>query len=153
QLADDLNSAILRLGHRKIGELAMASATLQVLTKSSLNWIDADVVWRRCLATGPAIEYLYSTAKNAGDDEGLRIAAMLMRMRRVLLGVAFPKLYQRLINRSRQTGASLNSLEREFLVWPPETAVSAYLARTGLSPRLYKPLKHVATAYAELADL
>jgi DNA-binding response OmpR family regulator len=153
QLSDDLHSAILRLGHRKIAELAVTSASLQVLAKSQLRWVDAGTIWRRSVITGKAIEYLHSTATVGSDDEGLFLSATLMPMSRVFLGLAYPELYRQLIERCREKRLSLASLEREALELPPEQALAKYLACAGLSPRLYKPLKHGSTAYAELASL
>lgn len=153
QRIDDLQSAILRLGHRKISELALGSTTLHALTKSALPWIDADVVWRRCLAAGQAIENLNPIAELGGEDEGLYLSAMLIPMSRVLVGLAFPEMYQRLIERCHDGQISLDSLERQTLPLAPEAILAEFLARAGLSPRLYKPLKIAATPYAEIAHL
>jgi CheY-like chemotaxis protein len=153
QRVDDLQAAILRLGFRKIGELALASATLQALTKSVLSWLDADLVWRRCLAAGHAIERLLPTANLGGDDEGLFLSAMLTPMSRVLVGLALSELYERMIRHCAQTGESLGSLERDVLPAPPEAAMAAYLAQAGLSPQLYKPLQNAAAPYARIPTL
>jgi DNA-binding response OmpR family regulator len=153
QLSDDLHSAILRLGHRKIGELALASANLQLLAKSTLPWIDPEVVWRRCLATGRAIEHLYPGAKLGGDDESLFLSAIFMPMSRVLTGLAFPEVFRNSFELCQATGSSLRSLEQETLDFTPEAAMAVYLERAGLSPRLYKSLRHSATPYAKLDNL
>ncbi len=145
QLSDDLHSAILRLGHRRISELAVTSASLHILSKSQLRWIDAEAVWQRCVMAGKAIEHLRATATVGGDDEGLFLSATLLPMSRVFSGLAFPDLYRRLVERCGQTGQSLASLERDALEVPPEQALGMYLEQAGLSPRLYKTLKHGTT--------
>jgi hypothetical protein len=143
----------LRLGHRKIGELAIASANLQLLSKSRLPWIDPDVVWRRCLATGQALEYLRPYARLGGVDEGLFLSAMLLPMSQVFAGLVFPDVYRRMIERCQATGASLPSLEHETFAFRPAEAMAAYLERSEISARLHKPLKHAEVSCSQLETI
>jgi len=153
QRVDDLQTAILRLGHRKICETAMASATLQMLSASVLPWVDANLIWQRCLATGQAIECLHPAAAVGGDDESLYLSALLLPMSRVVTGLAAAELYRQMLVQCQTAEASLASQEHIFLATPPEAVLSDFLAHARLSPRIFKPLKHAGSPYSELCQL
>jgi len=153
QRIDDLQEAISRVGYRQIGHLALAATTMHELTKTALAWIDPDLVWQRSLATSLAIEHLHPTAELGADDEGLFLSSLFVPMSRVLTGLAFPDLYQRMVARCRETSCSLASLERRFLPMSPPRAMAGMLARWNLSPRLIKPLQQSGQQYQELTTL
>jgi HD-like signal output (HDOD) protein/CheY-like chemotaxis protein len=150
---DDLQDAVARVGDRQISEVALAYSTLHSLAAVAPKWINAETVWRRCLANSLIIKELHPAADVGADDESLFISSLLLPMSRLVLGLAFPALYDRLVARCHQTGASLASLERHWLPMPPARAMAGMLARWNLSPRLFKPLQHAALSFHELTTM
>ena len=149
----DLGAAVVRIGTKRIGELAMATAALSGLTVSRLPWIDTGLTWRCSLAAGLAVDRLAEQVGMNADHVGLFLSALMHDLGRVLLGTAYPKEYQAMIAACEQSGTSL--LEQEQCVFPlHHTDVMARVLASWKVPSLvYQPLKHFADTYRHLENV
>ncbi len=150
---EDLQQAIVRVGHHQIAALAMAATAQRAMAAASLPWLDNRLLAARSQASGLAIGHLHPAAEVGADEEGLLLSSLLLPLSRQLLGQAFPDLYPRWIAHCQQARCALASLERRLLPVPPPRAIAGLLARWNLSPKLFKPLQHSGQPYAEIATL
>jgi DNA-binding response OmpR family regulator len=150
---DDIQQAIARVGDRQISELALAKVTICALAKTALPWINPGMTRRRSLATSHVIKRLHSAAELGADDEGLFLSSLLLPMSRLLLGLAFPGLYQQMVVQCLEKECTLTSIEHRVLPIAPSRAMAGVLARWKLSPRVYKPLQQAHQSYQDLAAM
>jgi hypothetical protein len=71
----------------------------------------------------------------------------------MIFATAFPELYQRLLEESRESRCTLASLERRSLPMSVVRAVAGTMARWKIPSRLYKLLQQSALSYTEIATL
>ena len=148
-----LEGAVLLIGHKRIGELALATHALRALTAHSLPWVDAALAWRRSIGAGIAIEQLVAQGGHQGVSDGLLLGAIVQSMGRVVLGSLFPEHYERMLGRCMGTAESL--LEVENRVFPQNHAVimSRLLGQWNIPPMVYVPLTYTLDDYAALDRL
>jgi DNA-binding response OmpR family regulator len=153
QRIDNLRDAVVRVGDCQIGEWARKLSAVRALENKSLDWIDAESIFRRSAATGIVATLINPAARIGADDEGLFVASLLLPMCRALMALAFPEQYQQIVARCLESGFSIASAEREVFPTTPARAVAGTLARWNLSPRIYKPLQHAGQTYRDLATM
>jgi HD-like signal output (HDOD) protein/ActR/RegA family two-component response regulator len=146
----DLAAAVVRIGTKRIGELAVATAALHGLTASRLPWLDVDLTWRRSLAAGLAVERLAAQAGLTGDNAGLFLSALMHGLGRVVLGSVYPELYKAMIAACQQSRTSLLDEERRVFPHDHSAVMARVLESWKVPPRVYQPLKHFSDSYVEL---
>lgn len=149
----NLVQAVVRIGQKRIGELALISNAPFVGARRSLAWMDPNLAWRRSLAAGVAIEYLVDQGNHYGSDGGLVLAATMHLSGRAALGSMYPHMYREMIEKCRCDNISLVELERH--VFPEEhTRVLARLLESwGIPEQVYSPLAQSMESYAAVAQL
>jgi HD-like signal output (HDOD) protein/FixJ family two-component response regulator len=149
----DLEAAVLRIGQKQVGELALASNALAVLTSGMLPWINGQEVSRYSIAASQALEVLVSDGGHRNISNGLLLGVMMHSLGRVALGTLFPQSYDRMLTRCNERNATLSDQE-VLLFGESQTAVMARLLRLWrVPPDAYLPLKYVDDNYASLVRL
>jgi len=59
-----LEEAVVRIGQKRIGDLALATTAMAALTTSVLPWLNTDLAWRRSIAAGVAMDLLLESTRN-----------------------------------------------------------------------------------------
>ena len=149
----DPQAAVVRIGTKRIGELAMATAALASLTASRLPWVDVDLTWRRSLAAGLAVEQLTAQVGLAGDNAGLFLSALMHDLGRVVLGTVYPEQYKAMIAACGKSGTSLRDEEHRVFRRDHCAVMASVLASWKVPPLIYQPLKHFSDSYPELERL
>jgi HD-like signal output (HDOD) protein len=149
----EMERAVMRIGLRRVGELAMATTALTALTTKVLPWMDVSLAWRRSIAAGLAADVLVGKAGLTIDREGLFLSALMHGLGRVALGTLFPNEYSMMIDACRETNQPL--LERETKVFSEshsETMVRL-LEMWDFPSEICEPLKHFLIPYSALRRL
>ena len=149
----DVEKAVVRIGTKRIGELAMAMAALGGLTQTRLPWMNVSLAWRRSVAAGIAIDRLCERKELAANNTGLFLSALMHELGRVVLGTVYTEEYKAMIAACGQTGTSL--LDQEVRVFPARhtDVMARLLAVWKVSPTVYQPLKHVADSFYQLDEV
>ncbi len=148
-----LEQAVVRVGTRRVGELALATTVLSSLTTSVLPWMDVDLAWRRSIAAGLAVDLLVDAAELCSDHEGLFLCALMHGLGRIALGTVFPETYRSMVEKCRASNSPLVDLEREVF---PETAANSMLRLLSIwnvPTAACEPLKHLSDEYTALSHL
>lgn len=149
----DVENAVVRIGTKRIGELAMATAALDGLTQTRLPWMNVNVAWRRSVAAAIAIDRLCERKELAANNTGLFLSALMHELGRVVLGAVYADEYKEMIAACRHSGTSL--LDQEVRVFPMRhtDVMARLLAMWKVSPAVYQPLKHVAASFCQLEQV
>jgi CheY-like chemotaxis protein len=148
-----LDQAVMAIGQKRIGELAITVNALAAVTPATIPWLDLDLAWLRSMAAGVAIEELIEVGKHERLEEGLALSATLYPLSRVVLGAMFPRLYERMISEAWQKGETLHDQERRVLP-VNHSAVLAQLLMTWRIPvDVAQPLRYVADDFIVLGRL
>lgn len=149
----DIENAVVRIGVKRIGELALATAALHGLTQSRLPWLDVDLAWRRSVAAGIAIGRLCCNSQFATASDGLFLSALMHELGRVVLGAVYADEYRAMIAACEKTDSTL--FDQEVRVFPmSHTDIMARLLAMWKTPAAAcLPLKHLAESYYQLERL
>ncbi len=149
----NLDEAVLRIGQKRVGELALTANALASFAPGLLPWLDLELMWKRSMAAGIIVEALIEAGGHQAIEEGLLLSAIMHPLGRVALGMLFPQHYEAMIERSTQCKGSLQEEERS--VFPTtHTEVMAHLLATWRIPRnVFLPLKFVLDDFSTLARL
>lgn len=140
---DDLEQIVLRIGRKRIGELALAINAMASLTEGLLPWINVELAWKRSVAAGIAIELLLDRGGYRGLERGLLLSASIQSFGRVILGTLYPHHYEAMLQSCRETGSSLLDLEHCTFPKTHAQVMAHVLAQWNVSSDVYEPLKHV----------
>ncbi|HVX11498.1 MAG TPA: HDOD domain-containing protein [Pirellulales bacterium] len=146
-------AAVMRVGTKRVGELAMGIASLGGLSSSCLSWMDTKLAWRRSLAAGFAAEKLAQQAGLTETSEDIFLSALLHGLGRVVLSTAFPQEYQTMIGVCAMSGASLVEVERGVFPEDHTDVLSRLLEAWKVPASVYQPLRYVLHEYKELARI
>ncbi len=149
----DLEEAVLRVGQKRVAELALAANALAALTPRMLPWMDLDLIWKRSMAAGVALESLVALGGHEAIDRGLLLSTIMHGLGRVVLGNLFPKHYAAMIEACRLTGESLQEQERRILPTHHTEIMAQLLALWRVPADVYLPLKFSLDDYPALARL
>jgi HD-like signal output (HDOD) protein/ActR/RegA family two-component response regulator len=149
----DLQEAVMRIGQRRVGELALTTSAMSMLTPSMLPWIDRDLDWKRSMAAGLAMELLIDQGRHVAIDDGLILSAVMQSMGQIVLGMLFPKHYDVMLKQCEQTGESLQELEKFFFPVTNTEIMAQVLAGWHIPAEVYLPLKFSLHEWSDLAEL
>ena len=149
----ELERAVVRIGRKRIGDLALATHTLTTLTANVLPWLDIGLVWRRSMAAGLAVEMLVEETKSQRLEEGLVLGAIVAPLGRVVLGMLFPEQYETLTERCRAEGGMLAEREAETFPLDPIETMARLLEIWKVPEGLRLPLQRTALDAAALERL
>lgn len=144
---NSLDKAIIRVGRRKIGELALAHTAKACLTQRVVPWLDVDLLWHRSMAASAAAEVLTKRDKSEANDTVV-LASLMHGLGRVVLASLYPQVYEALLNRCEETRESLDDLEERCFPLGPGRVIARVLELWGLPESVWSPL-----AYCDTPDL
>ena len=149
----DLEQAVLRIGRRRIGEVALAANAMASLTTEVLAWMGTDLLWKRGVAAGLAIESLVDRGGFRRIDAGLGLSANLVSHGRVLLATLYPERYVALREACRDGSTPLRAEERRFFPLSHTEVLANLLDQWKISPEIHQPLRHAHNPYSAIAQL
>ena len=149
----EMERAVMRIGLRRVGELAMAKAALTAHTTNVLPWMDVSLAWRRSIAAGLAADVLVGKAGLTIDREGLFLSALMHGLGRVALGTLFPNEYSMMIDVCRETNQPLLELETKVFPESHSETMVRLLEMWNFPSEICEPLKHFLIPYSALRGL
>jgi CheY-like chemotaxis protein len=148
-----LEDAVQRIGHRKLGEIALVSSALSAMTKCALPWLNANLCWQRSMAAGIVLEALAECSNFEDASNAAFLNAIMHPLGRVLLGSMFPELYAEMIAACRSDGSAISEQERCLLPVNDAEALVHCLALWNVSEKLLLPLKFSSYDFPSLRRL
>jgi HD-like signal output (HDOD) protein len=88
-----LERAVVQIGQKRIGEVALATNALTALTAGLVPWMNVGLIWKRSMAAGLAIEMLIDEGHYQHIERGLLLSAIMHPLGRIVLGTLYPKQY------------------------------------------------------------
>ena len=149
----DVGAAVARLGQRRVGGLALATATSAAVAQESVPFIPLRPIWRRCLAAGICMEMLLEQFLNRGMYEGLFITAVLHPMGRILVAAMFPNEYAQMLVRSDSEDTSLWEQEQQFLPESTGAIAAGALSSWDIPDEIVRPLRYACQPFQYIAGL
>ncbi len=148
-----MERAVVQIGQKRIGELALATSTLTALTSGIMPWMNVGLAWKRSMAAGLAVEMIVDEGQHQRIDQGLLLSAIMHPLGRVVLGALYPKQYELMVENCRHNDGSLLDHERKVFPMTHAEAIAYFLEIWGIPAEIYGPLKHVLADRAELDHL
>jgi HD-like signal output (HDOD) protein/DNA-binding NarL/FixJ family response regulator len=149
----DVEEAIMRIGFKRVGEVALALNALGAIRGCVLPWLDAELYQARSLAASIALEHLCKIGDYRATNDGMTVCGFLHPLGRLVLGSAFPNEYQSLIQFSLERLASLSDLESHVFPESHTAALGRVLSRWNVPGAIWTPLGHLADSYDRVAEL
>lgn len=140
---DDLEQIVLRIGRKRIGELALATNALASLTSGLLPWLDIGLAWRRSVSAGIAVELLIDRGGYRSLERGLLLSASMHALGRVILGTLFPQQYEAMLEICHSTGSSLQEQERRVFPKTHAQVMAHLLEQWNVSSEVFQPLQYI----------
>ena len=153
QPISSIKTAVIRVGQRQIGELALAHNALAALAKSHFTWLDAHLSWKRSLAAGVAMERLVAAGHHDEIEGGLHNAAIMHPLGRIVLGTLFPNQYESMIGRCGESNSCLRTEEQKIFPVPHGHVLTNVLQSWGIPTRSTRPLTQLHASYAAIEQL
>ena len=136
-----------------VGELALTTSALSSLTPAMVPWMDLQLVWRRSMAAGIVLEALVERGGHEAIEEGLLLSAIVHPLGRIVLGMMFPKHYEQMVAKCRETGDALQEQERQTLPISHTEVMAHLLASWRVPQDVFLPLKFASDDFSALAHL
>ncbi len=148
-----MEEAVVRIGQKRVGQLALAANALSAVTPKALPWFDLDIEWKRSMAAGIAIEALVELGGHHDIADGLLLSAIMYPLGRIGLASLFPDQYEEMIRRCAQSGESLREQERRVFPTSHTEIMAQLLATWRIPPDVSLPLKYALDDFATFARL
>jgi len=96
QPVNTLERGVVRVGTRRIGQLALAANALAaVRDQRAVRSLDVGRIWRQCITAGMVMELLVKQGGHEAIDDGLLLCATMAPLGHVILGQLFPTEYEK----------------------------------------------------------
>jgi len=148
----DLEEIVVRIGRRRVGELALATNARASLSQKLIPWIDIDLMWRRSVAAGLAAELLFAELGNNDLEEGIFLSAIFHPLGRIVLGSIFAETHSILVEQCAESGETLTNAERRAFGRSHTEIMAELLGQWNIPAEITFPLKHALDAYASLSQ-
>lgn len=151
---NDLERSVVRIGTKRIGQLALAANALASLrNQETIPSLDINRIWRQSISAGLIIELLIKQGKHESIDEGLLLCATMVSLGHIVLAGLFPTEYEHLMCDCLENHTALLAAEQRVLGKTHVDAVKFVLKDWGVPETLYAPLHHVTRDYHAVAEL
>ena len=127
-----LDRAVIQIGQKRIGEVALATNALTSLTANLVPWMNIPLTWRRSMAAGLAVEMLMEDGKHHKIERGLFLSAIMHPLGRIVLGTLYPRQYDTMIQNCRHSQDGLSEEERRMFPLDHAGVMALLLASWGL---------------------
>jgi HD-like signal output (HDOD) protein/FixJ family two-component response regulator len=148
-----LERAVVQIGQKRIGELALAINSLTVLTSAIVPWMDTTAAWKQSMAAGIAAEMLIEQGRHQQFEAGLQLSAIMHPLGRVILGSLYPKQYEIMLKRCKDNDETLQEQERRMFPLTHAEIASQLLATWNVPAEVHLPLKSLQDDYRSLCKL
>jgi HD-like signal output (HDOD) protein/CheY-like chemotaxis protein len=148
-----LEESVVRIGHKRTGELALAMSALAALTGEMVPWLDIALTWRRSVAAGLAVELLIAQTGQRSIERGLFLSALMHPLGRVVLGTLYPAQYREMLGLSGQHHEALEVYENRVFGQSHAEVMAQVLKSWTIPPEIFQPLKYLQTCPASMAEL
>jgi HD-like signal output (HDOD) protein/DNA-binding NarL/FixJ family response regulator len=145
-----LERAVVTIGQRRIGELALATNALTALTSGIVPWMDIGLAWKKSMAAGLAADVFIDQGGYKEVEEGLVLSSLMHSLGRIVLGTLFPKQYDAMIRRCELHGDALQEQERQMFPMSHTGVVGHLLETWNIPADVHLPLKYALDDYASL---
>jgi len=149
----ELEEAVMRIGQKHVGELAVSVNALSNVTPSKVPWLDLDLSWNRSMAAGIALELMVDQGGHSDVSDGLFLSAIMHPLGRIVLGMLFPKQYAKMVAACDKSGAALQEIERQVFPATHTDVMAQLLADWKIAPEVFVPLKFSLDDYSALVRL
>jgi len=149
----EVEEAVVRIGQKRIGELALAASALTTFTANRLPWMDVDLAWRQSIAAGVAVELLMECGCHTISQEALFLSALMHLAGRIALGTLYPDRYQDLITKCREHNQPLCEKEKVAFRMSHTQFAARMLQHWHIPLQICEPLEHLTGGYLSLARL
>jgi DNA-binding response OmpR family regulator len=153
QQISDLEQAVVLIGNKRIGEIALAAHAASSMASQALPWMNVQLESKRAMAAGMIVDYLVKLGAHAEIDHGLSLCASLHYLGRMALGLLFPEHYEVMLSECTKNGESLDEQERRIFPVNHTEVAGALLASWRISPDEFLPLKFSLDDFSSLARL
>jgi HD-like signal output (HDOD) protein/CheY-like chemotaxis protein len=145
-----LERAVVQIGQKRIGELALAINSLSALTSAAVPWMDIAVAWKQSMAAGIAVEMLVEQGRHQAVEAGLQLSAIMHPLGRVILGSLYPKHYEVMLERCQENNDALQEHERHMFPLSHAEVASHLLATWNVPAEVHLPLRYLQDDYHAL---
>jgi DNA-binding response OmpR family regulator len=145
-----LEKAVVRVGQKRIGELALGMSALRAMTTSLLPWLDINLVWKQSMAAGLAIDMLIEQGKHQALDDGLMVSSIMHPLGRIALAALYPGKYERMVKKCFFTGESLPNLECVAFPLSQSEFLANILSTWHIPKEVFDPLRLLHEDYSTL---
>ncbi|HWB12208.1 MAG TPA: HDOD domain-containing protein [Pirellulales bacterium] len=148
----DIEQAIVRIGTRRLAEIAAATSALVGIAGRRFTWLDTSLLWRQSAAAGIAMSLLLEHA-HLSDHGGLFVSALTHDLGRIVLGTLYPGIYELLARSCAASGETL--LVEEDRCFPSRhcEVMASILSKWGFPATVFQPLRHSLSGYEALSNL
>ena len=144
----DLSQLIARIGHRRVGELALAASVRSALTKRQIPWLDTELTWKRSVAASIAVDEIIKQGRHESVEQGLFLSALMHPMGRIVLATAFPERHESLTLQAKQSGEPLRRLEKQAFSWSHSAVMAELLSRWRIPRDVTSPLEGALDSFS-----
>lgn len=151
--ATGVDEAVVRIGQKRTGELALGMSANAALKTESLSWLDRSLLWRRSLAAGVAVDLLVNKGGHSAIGAGLYLSALMHPLGRVALSNLYPDRYHAMLQRSQRTGEALRLGEQRVFGRSQAEGMATLLEAWNVPPDVFEPLKYLASPQSIVSHL
>ena len=149
----DVEQAVLRIGQKRVGEIALATHALGAITSATVPWMNTAILSRRSIAAGVALEMLIEQGHHERISRGLLAAAVMHTLGRVVLASLYPAQYDELIAHCRTSRCALAKAEGQLLPEPHTASLARLLQFWNIPAEVFEPLSAIGRPYEQVALL
>ncbi len=153
QRTADLGEAVVRIGQRRVGELALATGAMAAMTPNALPWLDMDLAWRRSIAAGVAADFLMERDPLPSAQNGLFLSAVFHRLGRIVLGMLYPSKYPMMLDACKDRHETLLEQEKRHFPLNHGEVMHWVLNSREIPAEIHEPLRCLAEPYWSVAAL
>lgn len=149
----DVENAVVRLGQKRVGELAVGTATAATVAQETIPFMPLAPIWRKCLAAGICMEMLMDETHHRGALDGMFVTAVLQPMCRVILASMFPNQYEQMLKQAAYESKPIVELEQQTFAESAGAIAAKALAAWGIPEEIHRPLRYTTLPFHALSDL
>jgi HD-like signal output (HDOD) protein/DNA-binding NarL/FixJ family response regulator len=151
--ATGVEEAVLRIGQKRIGELALAVNTRGALKAETISWMDVTLLWRRSIAAGLAVDLLIAKSGHSPIGTGLYLSAIMHPLGRVVLSTLYRDRYEEMLQLCRQSGEALQTYEDRVFQRTHTEVMAQMLEAWQIPAAVFEPLKYVRSPPSMVSQL
>ncbi|EMI43138.1 response regulator [Rhodopirellula sp. SWK7] len=149
----DLPRAVVQLGQKRVGRLALAATAQAALLSDEPSPLNLGLIWARGVASGLAIELMIEQGGHESISDGLILCAAMQDAARVALARLYPERYQEMIDECLKSKRSLREMEMDVFGMDSQTISSLSMNAFGINKSEIDVLVHLHESDESLSRL